>query len=390
MKRYPIALLILLASPLGAQSLCPDPIVFRLRTPASPYSVLAGANLTVAQQDSNINAIEELLCKPNAITASHLKSVDAGADEECLTRETTTGDFEWQACGGGGAFIGLSDVPASYSGQGSKLVRVNAGATALEFTAPVVDTTCNDAGVTCLFAASASEGGPATTATALAANGANCAAASFPLGVDASGAVESCSTSISGNAATATALAANGANCSAGNYPRGVDAGGAAENCTAVPAAGAAGPGTTVVGAIAMWDNTIGTLLGTGVGTLSAAGVLAGLTQLNVDNLRFDGNTISSTNTNGSLLFDPDGTGATELVSGGLLFTGNAYLKPGAFVDQTFFAYAGLEARNAGNTAAVDLAANRLILGAPAANGNAVRHAFDGSGNMWNGSEFCI
>lgn len=42
------------------------------------------------------------------------------------------------------------------------------------------------------YAASVSEGGPATTATALAANGANCSAGSFPLGVDASGAVESC------------------------------------------------------------------------------------------------------------------------------------------------------------------------------------------------------
>lgn len=36
-----------------------------------------------------------------------------------------------------------------------------------------------------------------------------------------------------GAAATATALAANGANCSAGQAPRGVDASGAAENCTA-------------------------------------------------------------------------------------------------------------------------------------------------------------
>jgi hypothetical protein len=76
--------------------------------------------------------------------------------------------------------------------------------------------------------------GNATTATALATNGANCSANSFPLGVDASGAVESCSTNISGNSATATALAANGANCSAGNYPLGVDASGAVEGCAAV------------------------------------------------------------------------------------------------------------------------------------------------------------
>jgi len=35
--------------------------------------------------------------------------------------------------GGGGAFTDLSDVPASYSGQATKVVRVNAGATGLEF-----------------------------------------------------------------------------------------------------------------------------------------------------------------------------------------------------------------------------------------------------------------
>jgi hypothetical protein len=41
--------------------------------------------------------------------------------------------------------------------------------------------------------------------------------------------------SISGNAGTATALAANGGNCSAGQFPLGVDASGAAESCTALP-----------------------------------------------------------------------------------------------------------------------------------------------------------
>ena len=40
-------------------------------------------------------------------------------------------------------------------------------------------------------------------------------------------------TSITGNAGTATALAANGTNCSAGSFPLGVDASGNAESCTA-------------------------------------------------------------------------------------------------------------------------------------------------------------
>ena len=73
--------------------------------------------------------------------------------------------------------------------------------------------------------------GNAGTATALAANGANCSAGSFPLGVSASGAAESCADDITGNAATATALAANGGNCSAGSFPLGVNASGAAESC---------------------------------------------------------------------------------------------------------------------------------------------------------------
>lgn len=56
-------------------------------------------------------------------------------------------------------------------------------------------------------------------------------------GLDADGYTEAgsntLSNDISGNAGTSTALAANGANCSAGNYPLGVDASGAAESCTA-------------------------------------------------------------------------------------------------------------------------------------------------------------
>jgi hypothetical protein len=78
---------------------------------------------------------------------------------------------------------------------------------------------------------SGSVSGNAGTATALAANGANCTAGSFPLGVNASGAAESCADNITGNAATATALAANGGNCVAGSFPLGVNASGAVESC---------------------------------------------------------------------------------------------------------------------------------------------------------------
>ena len=46
--------------------------------------------------------------------------------------------------------------------------------------------------------------------------------------------------SITGNAGTASALAANGANCSAGYYPLGVDASGAVEGCTVAGSGGGA------------------------------------------------------------------------------------------------------------------------------------------------------
>ena len=45
---------------------------------------------------------------------------------------------------------------------------------------------------------------------------------------------------IKGNASTATALAANGANCNAGEYPLGVNASGAVESCTAIGSASGA------------------------------------------------------------------------------------------------------------------------------------------------------
>lgn len=132
--------------------------------------------------------------------------------------------------------------------------------------------------------------GNAGTATALAANGANCSSGNAPLGVDASGAVEGCfdvatqaeldthtsdtaahsatdantasrivlrdasgnfsagtiTAALSGNATTATALAANGANCAAGSYPLGVDASGAVEGCTSVGASDVSQAGNNV------------------------------------------------------------------------------------------------------------------------------------------------
>jgi len=79
--------------------------------------------------------------------------------------------------------------------------------------------------------------------------------------------------STTGNAATATALAANGANCSAGSYPLGVDASGAVEGCTAVPGGGnVTNTGTSTVSQVPRYTDTSGTALAPSTVTIDASG----------------------------------------------------------------------------------------------------------------------
>ena len=76
--------------------------------------------------------------------------------------------------------------------------------------------------------------GNAATATALASNPADCPAGTVPIGITASGAVETCidvATQAELNAFVPNALASNGANCAAGFSPLGVDQTGAVEGC---------------------------------------------------------------------------------------------------------------------------------------------------------------
>jgi hypothetical protein len=53
-----------------------------------------------------------------------LKVVNAGSDEDCLTKEVTTGDFEWQPCGGGStpSGTGFRHVTAGAEDAAAKLV----------------------------------------------------------------------------------------------------------------------------------------------------------------------------------------------------------------------------------------------------------------------------
>lgn len=59
-----------------------------------PVGVAVSGDVTI----SNAGAVT---IGNDKILESMLKAVDTASDEECLTYETTTGDFEWQACGTG-------------------------------------------------------------------------------------------------------------------------------------------------------------------------------------------------------------------------------------------------------------------------------------------------
>ena len=71
------------------------------------------------------------------------------------------------------------------------------------------------------------------------------------------------------------------------------------------------GPASATDNAIVRFDNTTGKLLQDSTVTVSDTGALAGVTQLDVDNIRVDGNTISTTNANGDLNITPNGSGKT-------------------------------------------------------------------------------
>lgn len=127
--------------------------------------------------------------------------------------------------------------------------------------------------------------GNASTATALASNPTDCSANQFANAIAASGnltCAQPAFSDLSGSATdaqipntitvdlatAATALAANGGNCSAGSFPLGVDASGAVETCTAVSftAAGTSGSSQTISN-----GDTLTIAAGTGITTTGGA-----------------------------------------------------------------------------------------------------------------------
>ena len=86
---------------------------------------------------------------------------------------------------------------------------------------------------------------------------------------------------------------------------------------TTIDAAGSGveGPVSSTDNAVARWDGTDGLLIQDSSVIIDDSDVVSGITQLNVDDLRLDGGTLSSTNTDGAITLDPNGTGAIELGS---------------------------------------------------------------------------
>ena len=89
-----------------------------------------------AQADTNAFT-DALLAKLNGIESGATADM-TGAEIEAVL-DAYFGNTDWRTGGGGGGsttFTGLTDTPANYTDQALKHVRVNAGATGLEFTDP--------------------------------------------------------------------------------------------------------------------------------------------------------------------------------------------------------------------------------------------------------------
>jgi hypothetical protein len=69
------------------------------------------------------------------------------------------------------------------------------------------------------------------------------------------------------------------------------------------------GPVSATDNALARFDGTTGKIVQSGVVVQGDSGDISGVTKIDIDNVQIDGNTISSTDTNGNLVLDPNGTG---------------------------------------------------------------------------------
>jgi hypothetical protein len=102
----------------------------------------------------------------------------------------------------------------------------------------------------------------------------------------------------------------------------------------------AQGAGTAIADNKAVRGDTPSGLQGSVV-DISDVGVVSGVTQLNVDNVRVDGNTISAQNANGGLALTPLGSGIVTIGGVSVDLTGNMTLPSNTFIDGMNFVRVG-------------------------------------------------
>lgn len=157
-------------------------VTFLLGSSYTITNTFSGGTTAVASQvNANFSAAKTAI-DDNDARIDALLTTDTCTSPPCdLTSGTTIG---------GAAVQTGTDDDVPESGDFAAAVDLEAdGSVSANAVALGTDTTGN-------YAGSSSEGGAATTATALAANGGNCSAGSFPIGVDASGAAESCTDAV--------------------------------------------------------------------------------------------------------------------------------------------------------------------------------------------------
>lgn len=203
---------------------------------------------------------------------------------------------------GSSTFIGLTDTPSSYTGQALKVTRVNAGETALEF---ITLTGGGDA----LTSDPLSQFAPTTSAQLAGVISDETGTGKLVFAVSPVIETPTITTSLTFDYTTVSTIAIiNGTNqlisADTATYPSLIEL-------------------TYVKGGTSSFQTQLNArVLKTG-DTITGTYNLTG--QLNVDNLRLDGNTLSSTDTNGNLTLAPNGTGSVLVPDGSTSLVGLAF-----------------------------------------------------------------
>lgn len=113
-----------------------------LPSPTTYDGMLAKVTADSAVYYAHSNAWVKMLDTTSSIGALTDTTIAGINDGEVLVWNTSNSRFEPGAGGGGGGggsstFVGLTDTPSNFSAAGGKLVRVNSGATALEYSTAV-------------------------------------------------------------------------------------------------------------------------------------------------------------------------------------------------------------------------------------------------------------